>query len=357
MNGKHLLITGGAGFLGSHLVRHALRSGAAQVTSIDLLTYAGDLRRLADVEEHPRYAFRQADVASKEKIEDILKEQRPQVIVHCAAESHVTRGEMAPRRFYRTNVEGTRVMLEAALAAGVERFVHVSTDEVYGPVLDGAFKEDDKLPGDVQATSAYARSKALADDLARSYADRLGVVVVRPTNAFGPYQFPEKAFARWVTRALTGRPIPVWGDGLHVRQWLHVQDFIQAIGLLLKEAEPETVYNVSPRHDPEITNLALARWLVSYLGLSENLAQVSPYDRPNHDRRYAVDAAKVRALGWAPGDVWTRLATTVKWYQENRSWWEAHLAEAESIYAAVETRGQARAESRRRRHPTSTSRG
>lgn len=330
-----MLVTGGAGFLGSHFVRHTLESGATHVTNVDALTYAGDTRRLADVEGDPRYSFVKADVADAEAVAEILEDLRPDAVVHYAADSHVTRSETYPDRFYRTNVEGTRAMLEAALASGVERYVHISTDEIYGPILEGAFREDDKREGDAQATSAYAKSKSLADDLARSYAARPPVIVARPTNAFGPWQYPEKALARWITRALRGERIPVWGDGRYVRQWLYAEDFARAIGLLLARGEPGEVYNVGPVHDPEITNIALARWVASYLELPNDAVELTEYDRPEHDRRYAVDSTKIRALGWAAGDVWSQLAATVEWYRSHEDWWEAHIAEAESIYTDV----------------------
>lgn len=333
MEGKRILVTGGAGFLGSHFVRHALERGAARVINLDALTYAGDLRRLADLEENRRYAFVKADVADAGAVREILLAERPDAIVHYAADSHVTRSETDPDRFYRTNLEGTRAMLEAALASSVDRYVHISTDEVYGPILEGFFREGDKQEGDAQATSVYARSKSLADDLARSYADRIETIVARPTNAFGPWQYPEKALPRWITRALRGEPVPVWGDGLYVRQWLYAEDFARAIGLLLDEGRPGEAYNVGPRHDPEITNLDLARWVVSYLGLPEDRIELTAYDRPDHDRRYAVDSTKIRSLGWEPGDVWAQFAATINWYRGHRDWWEAHVAEAESIYS------------------------
>jgi len=333
MRDKRVLVTGGAGFLGSHFVRHALESGASEVSNVDLLTYAGDRSRLSEIEAESRYAFVQADVASPKTMRDVFEEHRPQAVVHFAAESHVTRSETAPDLFHRTNVEGTRVLLEAAAAAAeLERFLHISTDEVYGPAIEGAFGEEDKMPGDSQATSPYAKSKALADDLALSYASQLPVVVARPTNAFGPWQYPEKVFPRWITRALTGQPIPVWGDGLYVRQWLYAEDFARAIGLLLARGEPGEAYNVGPTHDPEITNIALARWLVTYLDLPEEQMQMTEYDRPDHDRRYAVDSSKARALGWSPGDVWSQFSTTVEWYRAHQDWWKSHIAEAESIY-------------------------
>lgn len=329
MRDATVLVTGGAGFLGSHFVVRALELGAGQVINVDKLTYAGDPRRLEAVAGDPRYHFVRADCASAPDIAAVFEEHRPHVVCHFAAETHVTRSETDPGLFQRTNVEGTRVMLESALAAGAQRFVHVSTDEVYGPILSGAFREDDDLTG---ATSPYARSKADADALARSYADRLAVCLVRPTNAFGPYQFPEKAFPRWIVRALRGQPLPVWGDGLYVRQWLYAGDFAAAVGLVATGGVPGGVYNVGPRHDPEITNLALVRWLVAQLGLPEDRVVMTAYDRPDHDRRYCVDAGRIQALGWVPGDVWQQLAATLAWYRDNPAWWEPHLAEAESIY-------------------------
>lgn len=334
---KRVLVTGGAGFVGSHFLRLLLGPrgpDVERVVNLDLLTYAGDRRRLADVEADPRYGFVQADVADAGAVAAVLARERPQAVVHFAAESHVTRSEHAPDLFARTNVEGTRALLDAACTSGVERVVHISTDEVYGPILEGSFAEADKLPGAEQATSPYSGSKALADDLALSYADRLRVVVARPTNAFGPWQFPEKALARWVTRALGGQTVPVWGDGLYVRQWLHAEDFAAAVALLLEADEAEGPYNVGVRHDPEITNLELARFVLDHLGLPPERLVMTPYDRPDHDRRYCVDASRIQALGWRPGEVWPRLAETVDWYAANRTWWEAHVAEAESIYAA-----------------------
>jgi dTDP-glucose 4,6-dehydratase len=329
-----VLVTGGAGFIGSHFVRLLLSGDdVAGLVNVDLLTYAGDLRRLRGVEDDPRYRFVRADVADGDAVRAVFSEERPSAVVHFAAESHVTRSEHEPDLFHRTNVQGTARLLEAAVAAGVERFVHVSTDEVYGPILEGSFAEDDKLPGDGQATSPYSRSKALADDLARSYADRLGVVVLRPTNAFGPWQFPEKALARWVSRALRGLSLPVWGDGLYVRQWLAAQDLAAAAALVLRAADPAPVYNVGVRHEPEITNLALARFVLDHLGLDEDRLEMTAYDRPDHDRRYCVDGSLAEGLGWRPGNVWPRLAATVDWYAANRDWWEPLVAEAESIYA------------------------
>ncbi|MCA1840831.1 MAG: dTDP-glucose 4,6-dehydratase [Actinomycetota bacterium] len=333
MENLRILVTGGAGFLGSHFVRHTLRAGASNITNIDALTYAGDQRRLAEFDSDPRYIFVQEDVADGEAMRQVVAEEAPDVIVHYAAESHVTRSEKQADLFYRTNVEGTRSMLEAAVANDVERFIHISTDEVYGPVLEGYLPESAKPTGTGLSTSPYAQSKAIADDLALSYSNKLQIAVARPTNAFGPWQFPEKAFPRWITRALRGEPLLVWGDGLYIRQWLFAEDFATAIALLVTDAEPGHVYNVGPVHTPEITNIDLVRWLVKYLDLPEDVIEFTAYDRPDHDRRYAVDPAAIQTLGWQPGDVWSQLAATVDWYKANRSWWQSHVEEAESIYA------------------------
>jgi dTDP-glucose 4,6-dehydratase len=332
MTAGRVLATGGAGFLGSHFVRSWLEKDRGELLNIDLLTYAGSRERLEQFADDPRYRLLVADVADPVTILSSFRDFRANVVAHFAAESHVTRSELDPDRFMRTNVEGTRAMLEAAAANGVQRFIHISTDEVYGPILRGAFREEDKLPGDDQATSPYAKSKAIADDIARGFADEMEVVVVRPTNCFGPWQYPEKAFARWVSRALTGRPVLVWGDGLYVRQWLFAQDLASAVTLIMETPSPEPVYNIGPRHDPEITNLDLARWLLEYLKLPGDQLKLTEYDRPDHDRRYAVDPSLIEALGWKPGDAWDLFAETVDWYRANESWWRSMLSEAESIY-------------------------
>lgn len=328
----NICVTGGAGFLGSHFVRQLLAQDTHSVTNIDCLTYAGDLRRLADVSERNDYEFVQLDIASRDPIHELVAGRRPEAIVHYAAESHVTRSESDPDRFFRTNLEGTRVLLDAAVACGVKRFVHVSTDEVYGSILEGSYKETDKPQGTGIAASPYSQSKALADDLARSYADRLEVVVVRPTNAFGPWQYPEKVFPRWITRGLRGEPMLVWGDGLYIRQWLFAEDFARAVHLVLGRGVNGEAYNIGPVHEPEITNLALAHWLAEFVGLPEDSIRMTGYDRPDHDRRYAVDSTKIRALGWDSGDVWDQFEKSVDWYRRNRDWWGSLIAEAESIY-------------------------
>jgi dTDP-glucose 4,6-dehydratase len=333
MSRTRILITGGAGFLGSHFVRYWLEGNRGDVLNFDLLTYAGSPARLSDVENDQRYRFVRGDVTDQKAIAALMADFAPELVAHFAAESHVTRSEQDPDRFWRTNVDGTRVMLEAASEHGTRRFVHISTDEVYGPILDGAFREENKKPGDQQATSPYAKSKAIADDVAREFGSEMEVVVVRPTNCFGPWQYPEKAFARWIARALTDQPILVWGDGLYVRQWLYAEELAEAIGRVLEAEMPEPAYNVGPRHEPEITNVALARWLLEHLGLSEERLVFTDYDRPDHDRRYAVDPSRIESLGWKQGDTWDQFAQTMDWYRSNPEWWKPLMAEAESIYA------------------------
>lgn len=329
---ERVLVTGGCGFLGSYMVRDRVSHGVG-VTNLDVLTYAGIPSRLAEIQEEPGYQFLRVDVTDRDGVRAAVRESAPQAVLHFAAESHVTRSEQEPDRFHRTNIDGTRLMLEAAAEHGVHRFIHISTDEVYGPILDGAFREEDKQPGDNQATSPYAKSKAIADDLAREFHADMEVVVVRPTNCFGPWQYPEKAFPRWIVRAVTDQPILIWGDGLYVRQWLYAEDLAEAIGRVLEAENPEPVYNVGPRHEPEITNVALARWLLEELKLPEDKLVFTDYDRPEHDRRYAVDPSRIESLGWKQGDTWDQFAQTMEWYRSNTDWWKPLMAEAESIYA------------------------
>jgi dTDP-glucose 4,6-dehydratase len=331
--GGRLVLTGSAGFLGAHGVRTALAQGR-EVVGLDALTYAGDQARLGPVPDAPAFRLVRADVADRGAVREVLSRARPDAVVHMAAETHVTRSERQAGLFFRTNVEGTRVMLEESARAGVRRFVHMSTDEVYGPIGSGAFREEDKAPGTGQATSPYARAKSAADDLARSFAGAtdMQVVVLRPTNAFGPGQFPEKALARWITRGLTGRPLPIWGDGRYVRQWLHAEDLVAAALLVVDAPAPGPAYNVGPRHDPEVANVDVARRVLSLLDLPEDRLMFTGYDRPDHDRRYAVDPARIEGLGWRAGDLDDQLAATVDWYRRHRRWWSGLLAEAESIY-------------------------
>jgi len=324
-----VLVTGGLGFIGSAFVR-ALAADGRRVLNVDLDTYAGDERRIAGVGDGMVETMR-LDVASPE-LAGVVREERPALVVHFAAESHVTRSEDAPEVFFHANVDGTRVVLDAAEAAGC-RVLHMSTDEVYGPCPADPFREEDKLPGEGLATSAYARSKALADDLARSYAERVDVVVARPTNCIGPWQHPEKAVPRWATRALRGERLPVWGDGEQVRDWMFVEDAVSALRLLAERGERGEVYNVGPQAEG-VPNVEIARAIARSAGQDEASVYLSHYDRPQHDRRYAVATDRIAGLGWhASRSLEAAIAETVEWYRENEAWWSPLVPDAEQLYA------------------------
>lgn len=320
------MVTGGLGFIGSAVVRRLAGRGAS-VTNLDSGTYAADPRRLEGT--HGRVETRAVDVAV-DPLEDHFA--GASAVVHLAAETHVTRSETDEGSFFRTNVDGTRAVLAAAGAAGVELVVHFSTDEVYGPAHETPFAESDKAPDEGRATSAYARSKALADDLALGFDGGPRVVVVRPTNCFGPWQHPEKAIARWTTRALSGQDLPVWGDGGYVRDWMFVDDVCDAVEVLIDGEAPPGAYNVGPMGNP-VPNVAIAREIARLAGRGDDAVYLTAYDRPSHDRRYSVDASKLRALGWTPRvGLYEGLSATVEWYGSHRDWWEPLLEGAEALY-------------------------
>ena len=328
MSGR-IVVTGGLGFIGSAFVRAAAAAGEP-VLNVDLDTYAGDERRLAGLAADAVETVRM-DVASPDLIE-LVAAERPPLIAHFAAESHVTRSEDGPAAFFHANVEGTRNVLAAAEGAAA-RVLHISTDEIYGPCPGDPFGEDAKLPGEGLATSAYARSKALADDLALGRADRVDVVVARPTNCIGPWQHPEKAVPRWTTRALRGDRLPVWGDGRQVRDWMYVGDAVAALRLLAERGERGRAYNVGPEAEG-IPNIDIARMVARAAGLDDDAVYLSSYDRPMHDRRYAVSTRRIAALGWRPAHALSRaIADTVEWYRANEAWWRSLVPEAEGLYA------------------------
>ncbi len=313
-----VLVTGGCGFIGRHLVRHLLAADpTVAVINLDKLTYAAAPQALADLAGHPRYRFVQGDVADPAAVGAVL---RPGVacVFHLAAESHVDRSIADGGPFVRTNVLGTQVLVEAARAAGVGRFVHVSTDEVYGSLgPTGSFTEETPLA----PNSPYAASKAAADLLVRSYARTYGLpaVVTRCSNNYGPGQHPEKLIPRLVTGLLRDEPVPVYGDGLNIRDWVHVADHCAALELVWRHGRPGEVYNVGGRC--EKTNLEVAHALLDLLGKPRSLLRFVA-DRPGHDRRYAVDCGKIeRELGWRPRMTFTDgLRETVRWYVEHPAW-------------------------------------
>jgi len=316
----NILVTGGAGFIGANFVRRLLARGEDRVVNLDLLTYAGNLENLAGLEAHPRYRFVRGDVGDRGLADSLLAAEKIDAVVNFAAESHVDRSLEAPRTFLETNVLGTQTLLDAARAAGVGRFVQVSTDEVYGSLgAEGRFTETSPLA----PNSPYAASKAAADLVCRAYHKTFGlpVMVTRCSNNYGPYQFPEKLIPLMIANALEDRPLPVYGDGLNVRDWLHVEDHCAAVELVLREGRPGEVYNVGGEN--EWPNLEIVKLLLRLLGKPESLIRFVP-DRPGHDRRYAIDAGKLRReLGWAPALPFADgIAATVAWYREHRPWWE-----------------------------------
>jgi dTDP-glucose 4,6-dehydratase len=317
MTTTNVLVTGGAGFIGSNFVRWAHdRHADWHITTLDKLTYAGRLENLQDVMDSPRHRFVQGDVADAAVAGPLVR--AADVVVHFAAETHVDRSILAAGDFIQTDVFGTFVLLEAAREArSLRRFVQISTDEVYGSVPEGASTETDEL----RPRNPYSASKAGADRLAYSYWATYGVpvIVTRASNNYGPNQFPEKVIPLFVTNAIDDRPLPLYGDGLNVRDWLHVLDHCRAIDLLIDGGTSGEVYNIGGGN--EVRNVDLTHRILELAGRPTSL--IAPVaDRPGHDRRYALDTSKLRGLGWQPEMPFDEgLAATVAWYQHNESWW------------------------------------
>jgi dTDP-glucose 4,6-dehydratase len=312
-----LLVTGGAGFIGSNFVRYALATHPDwRVTTLDKLTYAGRRENLHDVMANSRHVFVHDDILHA-AVSGPLVEQSD-IVVHFAAETHVDRSILAAGEFIRTDVEGTWVLLEAARRAPkLRRFVQISTDEVYGSVPTGASRETDEL----KPRNPYAASKAGADRLAYSYwaTYEVPVIVTRASNNYGPYQFPEKVIPLFATNAIDDIPVPLYGDGRNVRDWLHVDDHCRAIDLLIEQASSGEVYNIGGGN--EVMNVDLTHQILAGLGKSASL--IKPVaDRPGHDRRYCLDTTKLRGLGWAPQVPFADgLRATIDWYRHHEWWW------------------------------------
>jgi dTDP-glucose 4,6-dehydratase len=312
-----VLVTGGAGFIGSNFVRYALAAHPDwRVTTLDKLTYAGRMENLHDVIDHPRHAFVRGDIADAAVAAPLV--QQSALVVHFAAETHVDRSIMSAGEFIHTDVFGTFVLLEAARQAPrLRRFIQISTDEVYGSVPEGASRETDEL----RPRNPYAASKAGADRLAYSFwaTYQVPVIVTRASNNYGPYQFPEKVIPLFVTNAFDERPVPLYGDGRNVRDWLHVADHCRALDLVIAAGTPGEVYNIGGGN--EVANVDLTHRILSLVGRPASLIQPVP-DRPGHDRRYALDTTKLRSLGWAPQVRFDDgLRATVEWYTRNEWWW------------------------------------
>jgi dTDP-glucose 4,6-dehydratase len=315
-----ILITGGAGFIGSNFTRYILQKYPDYKAVVyDKLTYAGNLDNLKDVAQaYPdRYAFIHGDICDAEKVEETIKAYGVELLVNFAAESHVDRSLFEPGSFIQTDIFGTYVLLEAARKLGVSRMVQVSTDEVYGSIEKGSFKESDPL----NPSSPYSASKAGGDLMCLAYYKTWGVpvMITRGSNTFGPYQYPEKVIPLFITNAIDNQPLPLYGDGMNVRDWLYVLDHCEAIDLVLHEGKPGEIYNVGAGN--ELTNLELTRLILKILRKPESLIRFVE-DRPGHDRRYSLDCTKIKALGWQPRHKFEEaLEETVRWYVENQWWW------------------------------------
>ncbi|MER7503233.1 dTDP-glucose 4,6-dehydratase [Nonomuraea pusilla] len=315
-----ILVTGGAGFIGSHYVRSLLRGSYdacedVRVTVLDKLTYAGNPANLAAVAGRPEYRFVHGDIADAALLAEVVPGH--DAVVNFAAETHVDRSITGAADFVTTNVLGTQRLLQAALDADVRTFVQISTDEVYGSIAEGSWTEDEPL----LPNSPYSAAKASADLLCRSYHRTYGldVRVTRCSNNYGPYQYPEKIIPLFVTNLIDGRPVPLYGDGRNVREWLHVDDHCRAVQLVLEKGAPGEVYNVGG--GVELTNLELTGRLLDAFGAGWDRVERVP-DRPGHDLRYSVDSGKIRAIGYEPRvDFEQGLADVVRWYRDNPGWW------------------------------------
>lgn len=314
-----LLVTGGAGFIGSNFVMYMLQQHPDyKIINIDALTYAGNLENLKSIEQNPNHTFVKADITDVQVI-DQLMQQRIDVVVNFAAESHVDRSILEPEVFVKTNVLGTQVLLDAAKKYGVTKFVQVSTDEVYGSLGEtGLFTEETPL----QPNSPYSASKAGGDLLVRAYHETFGlpVNITRCSNNYGPYQFPEKLIPLMISRALNDQQLPVYGDGLNIRDWLYVEDHCSAIDLVIHNGKLGEVYNIGGNN--ERTNVHIVKTILAELGKPESLISYVE-DRPGHDRRYGIDPTKtMNELGWKPKHNFeTGIKETIQWYLANKEWW------------------------------------
>jgi dTDP-glucose 4,6-dehydratase len=315
-----VLATGSAGFIGSNFVRYMLgKYSDYRIINLDKLTYAGNLENLAGLENDPRYAFEKGDICDRTKVAVLLERYQVDAIVNFAAESHVDRSILGSAEFVQANIVGTSVLLDAAKERGIKRFLQVSTDEVYGSLgATGLFTEETPL----HPNSPYSASKTSADLLALAYQHTFGmpVVITRCSNNYGPYQFPEKLIPLMIANALNGKPLPVYGDGMNVRDWLHVHDHCAAIDVVLHKGIVGEVYNVGGNN--EKPNIEIVKLILKHLGKPESLIAYVK-DRPGHDRRYAIDSSKLyRAFGWTPSYTFERgIAETIDWYVKNESWW------------------------------------
>ena len=322
-----LLVTGGAGFIGSAFVRMMLGAGNTErLINFDKLTYAGNLENLVSVANDPRYRFVQGDICDAKRVNEVVEEERPDAIVNFAAESHVDRSILSPAPVFETNLRGTFTLLEAARTHKTPRFLHVSTDEVYGSI-DAPHDADESYP--LKASSPYSASKAGSDLLALSYfvTYKLPVIVTRASNNYGPYQFPEKLIPLMISNAIADQPLPIYGDGMQIRDWLYVDDHCRAILSVIERGREGEIYNIGGSR--ALPNIEVVRRILDAVGKPHTLMQTVK-DRPGHDRRYALSSEKVmRETGWAPQQPFEAgLQATIEWYRANAAW-VAHVKSGE----------------------------
>ncbi|MDR2406909.1 MAG: dTDP-glucose 4,6-dehydratase [Bacteroidales bacterium] len=314
---KRILVTGGAGFIGSNFIRYMLRKYGYEIVNADLLTYAGNLDNLTDIKDNPNYSFVKADISNFQDMEPLF--DGVSATVNFAAESHVDRSIIEPQKFLTTNILGTQILLDLAKRYKVQKFIQISTDEVYGSLGEsGFFTEETSL----SPNSPYSASKAGADLLVMAYHATYGldVSITRCSNNYGQYQFPEKLIPLIIINAINNKKLPVYGDGMNVRDWIHVEDHCAAIDLVLHKGKAGWIYNVGCNN--ERTNISIVKTILSLLGKDESLIEFVK-DRPGHDRRYAIDTSRIKKeLGWHPKfDFNDAIKDTVKWYMENEDWW------------------------------------
>ncbi len=313
---RRILVTGGAGFIGSNFIRYMLQKYKdIEIINLDKLTYAGNLENLKDIESDSRYRFVKGDICEGPLVDNLVRES--DIVINFAAESHVDRSIGKPDDFIQTDIFGTFQLLEASRKHGVDRFIQISTDEVYGSIDKGLFEETDPL----MPSSPYSASKAGADRLVYSYyiTYNLPILITRASNNYGPYQYPEKLISLFVTNAIEDKPLPIYGDGLNVRDWLYVTDHCSAIDFVLNHGRTGEVYNVGGGN--EKTNLEITELILNALEKPETL-KTFVKDREGHDRRYALSIQKIRELGWQPEYIFEdAIIETITWYKENREWW------------------------------------
>lgn len=326
-----LLVTGGAGFIGSNFIRHILHKYEDyRIINLDKLTYAGNLENLRDIEKDPKYAFVEGDICNSPLVESLAKQV--DVIVNFAAETHVDKSILEPGSFIKTDVYGTYVLLETAKKFNHSRYIQVSTDEVYGSIEAGSFRENDPL----NPSNPYSASKGGADLLAYSYwvTYKLPIIITRSSNNFGPYQYPEKLIPLFITNALNDFPLPLYGDGKNIRDWIYVLDNCEAIDLVLHKGTPGEVYNIGAGN--EKANIEIAEFIIRELEKPRSLIRFVK-DRLGHDRRYSVDCPKIYGLGFTPRYGFKEtLRETIKWYKENDGWWRRiKVGEFKEYYKTV----------------------